>query len=61
MNPFTKEKTYPIMGYVNELENKVRKLQWQLTCHRLGSFSTGMVAGAALLVILQRILQHVFK
>lgn len=46
MNPFTKEeKTYPIMSYVYELEDKIRKLQWQLKCNRLGSFISGVMIG----------------
>lgn len=42
------EEQYPIMAYVKELETKVRKLKWQLTCHRLGSFVSGFVLGVIL-------------
>jgi hypothetical protein len=49
LNPFKeKSEPHPIMVYVSKLENQVRQLEWQLTCHRLGSFISGIVIGIAI-------------
>ena len=50
-NPFSSGEPHPVMTYVTKLENNVRQLRWQLTCHRAGSFVSGMFVGGALVTI----------